>query len=327
MQFYTLAEAGFPGLRLEQGPVPTPGAGQVLVRMHACSLNYRDLMISKGTASGLVPLSDGAGEIAAVGEGVTEFSVGDRVCGTFYQAWLDGQMAEGDFQTGLGGGTVPGTLTQSRLFDANRIVRLPDYLSWTEAATLPCAALTAWNALAGLEPGQTVLTLGTGGVSVFALQLAQAMGARVISTSSDPAKEERLRAMGAVATVNYRDRPDWGQAVRELTGGVGVDLVVEVGGGGTLPMSMAATRQGGTIALIGVLAMGEINPIPILMKALTVRGIQVGSRRMFEQMNAFLARHPIRPVIDRVFPFAQATAAYQHQMSGQHFGKVVIEVE
>ena len=326
MKLYQLADAGFPGLRLAEQVVPQPGAGQVLVQMRACSLNYRDLIISKGTSNGLVPLSDGAGEVTSVGAGVTRVKSGDRVAGIFYQDWIDGAMKEGDFATGLGGGAVDGTLTEYRLFDADRVVTIPDHLSWAEAACLPCAGVTAWNALLGLQPGQTVLTLGTGGVSILALQFAVAMGASVIATSSSAAKEERLIELGAKATINYKKREDWGQLAREMTGGVGVDRVVEVGGGGTLANSFAAARQCGEVDLIGVLTGGPVNTIPVLMKALVLRGIQVGSRAMFEDMNAFITAHQLRPVVDRVFPFAQATQAYEYQMSGQHFGKVVIDI-
>jgi NADPH:quinone reductase-like Zn-dependent oxidoreductase len=326
MQLYQLADAGFPGLKLAEQDVPQPGTGQVLVRMRAASLNYRDLIISKGASNGLVPLSDGVGEVERVGDGVTRVRRGDRVAGIFYQDWIDGPMKEGDFASGLGGGTVNGTLTQYRLFDAERVVTIPDHLSWVEAATLPCAGVTAWNALLGLQPGQTVLTLGTGGVSIFALQLAIAMGASVIATSSSAHKEERLIKLGAKATINYREREDWGQVAREMTGGAGVDRVIEVGGGGTLANSFAATRQSGEVDLIGVLTGGPVNTIPVLMKALVLRGIQVGSRAMFEDMNAFIAAHRLHPVVDRVFPFAEAKDAYDYQMSGQHFGKVVIDI-
>lgn len=324
MQFYRLAEAGFPGLALSEEPIPTPAGNQVLVKMKAVSLNYRDLVIARLTTGDLVPASDGVGSIEAVGDGVAGFSVGDRVAGIFYQDWIDGEMKASDFASGLGGGTVDGTLTQYRLFDADRIVRLPGYLSWHEAATLPCAAVTAWNALEGLEAGQTVLTLGTGGVSIFALQFALERGARVIATSSDEAKEARLREMGASETINYRQVEDWGKRARELTGGNGVDLVVEVGGGGTLAQSIVATRQAGKVSLIGVLSEGEIDPRPILMKSITLRGIQVGSRAMFEELNAFLTKTELRPVIDRVFRFEDAQAAYEYMWTGKHFGKVVI---
>lgn len=324
---------GIDGLALVERPVPEPGSREVLVRMRAASLNFRDLLIAGGSYPGgptvpVVPLSDGAGEVVAAGQGCTRFAVGDRVAGTFMQGWEAGEIADGDLLTGLGG-PIDGVLCEYRLFNERGLVAVPGHLSFEEAATLPCAAVTAWNALYGLrtlEPGQTVLVLGTGGVSIFALQFARAAGARVIITSSSDEKLERARALGASDTINYRSLPDWGGEVRRLTGGRGVDHVVETGGSGTLASSLVATRRGGAIHMIGVLTMGQIDPLAILNGGVIVRGVMVGSRAMFEAMNDAISVNALRPVIDRSFDFDQAADAYRQLQAAQHLGKIAIRI-
>jgi NADPH:quinone reductase-like Zn-dependent oxidoreductase len=281
----------------------------------------------RGVPSPVIPLSDGAGEVVAVGPGVKKVVAGERVAGIFMQTWLAGGMNEEHGRSALGG-AVDGMLAEYVVLQEDGVVKLPSHLSYEEGATLPCAAVTAWNALAAsskLIPGESVLVQGTGGVSLFALQFARLFGARVIATSSSDEKLERVRAMGASDGINYKTTPDWEKPVRALTG-IGVDHVVEVGGAGTLEKSMKAVRAGGTISLIGVLTgtNGEINPRSLLMRNIKVQGIYVGSREMFEAMNRAIALHELRPVVDRVFPFADAVEAYRHLESGAHFGKVVI---
>lgn len=335
MKIYRFPQAdGIDTLTLTEAETPRPGRGQVLVRMRAASLNYRDLMVASGrygrgsAPPNLVPLSDGAGEVAEIGPDVSRVKVGDRVAGIFMQSWLGGEITPDDAASSLGG-ALDGVLGEYVLFDQHGLVKLPEHLSFEEGATLPCAAVTAWNALYGGKPliaGQTVLILGTGGVSMFALQLAHAAGARVIATSSSDEKLERAKALGASDGVNYRAHPEWEQQVLALTGGRGVDHVVEVGGAGTLARSVEASKLGGNIHLIGVLTSGEINPTPMMRKGLTVRGIYVGSRQMFEAMNRSFELHRIRPVVDRVFEFADAKAAYHHLKSQVHVGKVVVRI-
>ncbi len=334
MRAYRIHEASGPdALRREDLPEPEAGPGQVVVRVRAASLNYRDLLVIKGAYSRnlplpLIPLSDGAGEVVAVGPGVTRFRAGDRVAGCFFSAWDAGPITEAAPKSALGG-AVDGILAELVALPEGGLVRVPDHLTDEEAATLPCAALTAWHALmegGGLVAGQTVLVQGTGGVSLFALQFARMAGARVIATSSSDAKLARARELGASDGINYQTTPDWDVAARNLTEGLGVDRVVEVGGAGTLPRSIKATKIGGQIALIGVLTGGEIDPRPLLMRNIRLQGIYVGSRVMFESMNRAIALHKLRPVVDRVFPFDQAAEAYKHLESGSHFGKVVIKI-
>jgi NADPH:quinone reductase-like Zn-dependent oxidoreductase len=336
MRVYRLPRTeGIESLTLGEADRPRPGPGQVLVRMRAASLNYRDLMIIKGQYSpsgvpaNLIPLSDGAGEVEEVGPGVTAFQAGDRVAGIFHQGWLDGEITNEATGTALGG-DIDGVLAEYRTFPESGLVRVPEHLSFEEAATLPCAALTAWNAffeLRPVHPGDIVLTQGTGGVSAFAIQFAAAAGARVIATSSSDEKLARAKKLGASELINYRTQTDWDNAVLELTGGRGVDHIVEVGGPGTLPRSLRAVRRGGCIHVIGLLAgKGEINPLALLPKAAIMRGIFVGSRAMFERMNRAISQLELRPVIDQVFSFDQAPAAYARLASGQHFGKIVIRI-
>ncbi len=320
------------GLRQEECDIPRPGRGQVLVRIKAVSLNYRDLLMvtgnySRGLKLPLVPLSDGTGEVVEAGEGVTRWKAGDRVIPTFFQNWLAGGITP-DAPASALGGACDGVLQEYALFGEEGLVPLPHHLSFEEGATLPCAGVSAWNCLysGGLICGETVLVLGSGGVSVFALQLARAAGARVIATSGSDAKAERLKGLGASDVINYRTDPAWDKRVLELTDGTGVDIVVEVGGAGTLAQSIKATRMGGHISLLGVLAgqRGEVNPLPAVMKGIRIHGIYVGSREMFEAMNRVIRLHAIRPVIDRVFPFPEVCQAFRHLESGAHVGKVVI---
>lgn len=325
-----------PAYRLAQTtrPRPTPGPGQVLVRVRAVSLNYRDLINLRKTAGrevgGRIPTSDGAGEIVAVGPDVAAWKPGDRVAGCFFQTWIGGPFELRHHHADLGG-TVDGLLAEHALLSADGIVRVPDFLSFREAATLPCAGVTAWAALVdrgNLQAGQTVLALGTGGVSIFALQIATALGAKVIVTSSSDEKLQRARELGAWQTVNYRTTPDWDKEVWKLTGKRGVDHVVEVGGPGTLEKSMQSVAAGGQIALIGVLTgfgPPTASLFPLLARNVRLDGIYVGSREHFEAFNRFLIEKQVHPVIDRVFPFDDAVAAYDHLASGQHFGKVVID--
>lgn len=317
---------------LEVAP-PVPGPGEVLVRVHACSLNYRDQLIPLGRYMGgavdrdTVPLSDGAGEVAAVGAGVTRWAVGDRVAGTFFQNWADGP-ANPAAGPALGAPPATGMLQDYVVLPEHGVVRIAQSLSFEEAACLPCAGVTAWNALMEgprpVGPGQSVLVLGTGGVSLIAAQIALAAGARVIATSSSEEKLDRLRALGITDLVNYREVPDWGAAAARLAGG-GVDHVVEVGGAGTLAQSIAAVGFAGEIALIGVLTReGDTSPHGLMFKGASLRGIFVGSAGMADRLNAFVDAHAIKPVIDRTFAIADARAAWAYQSSPELFGKVVI---
>jgi NADPH:quinone reductase-like Zn-dependent oxidoreductase len=329
------ALGGLEGLRTEDLPTPAPGPGQVLVRVRAVSLNYRDLLVIKGLYSRnlplpLVPLSDGAGEVAEVGPGVIRVKPGDRVAAAFMQTWIDGGPTEEGSKSALGG-AIDGMLAEYVLLNENGLVHVPDHLTFEEAATLPCAGVTAWHALFAercLMPGESVLVLGTGGVSLFAFQFARMAGSRVIITSSSDEKLDRARKLGACDTINYKTHPEWDRRVRELTGGEGVDHVVEVGGAGTLSKSLRAAKIGGHVSMIGVLSggSGDIALFPVLMKNLRIQGIYVGSRAMFEAMNRAIAQSQLRPVIDRVFAFEQAADALRHMESGSHFGKIVIRI-
>jgi NADPH:quinone reductase-like Zn-dependent oxidoreductase len=326
---------GLDSLKVVDRPEPMAGHGQVLLRMKAWSLNYRDLLVAKGLYNAklklpLVPLSDGVGQVAAVGEGVTRVKLGDRVAACFMQGWLEGELTDARGRTALGGGQQ-GLLAEKVVLDEQGLVHVPPHLSDEEAASLPCAAVTAWHALVpegGVKAGDTVLVQGTGGVSIFALQFARLLGARVIATSSSNEKLARVRQMGASDGINYKETPEWEDHVRALTGGTGVDHIVEVGGAGTLNKSLKAVRTGGRIYLIGVLAgPGNVNPLPILMKGVRVQGIYVGSRAMFEAMNRAIGLHQLRPVVDRVFGFDQIREALQYLESGSHFGKVCLRAE
>jgi NADPH:quinone reductase-like Zn-dependent oxidoreductase len=334
MKAYEIQQFGMNGLRLTNRAESGPGPGQVLVRMRAFSLNFRDLMLLQGTynprlALPVTPGSDGVGEIIEIGSGVTGFKPGDRVTSTFFENWEAGVQTDAQAKTALGGGGK-GVLAEFVCLDQTGVIKAPAHLTDEEAATLPCAALTAWHGLfegAQIRPGETVVTLGTGGVSLFALQFATAAGARVIITSSSDEKLAKARELGAAETINYASTPDWEKAVRTLTGGVGADHIVEVGGAGTLGKSVKAVRRGGTISLIGALAgRGTFDPTPVLMNGIRVNGIFVGSREMFGHMNEAISHHQIHPVVDRVFEFEDARAAYDHMASGRHFGKIVIKI-
>jgi len=334
MKAYEIRDGfGVDALTLTDRPDPAPGPGQVVVKTRAVSLNYRDLLVVKGDYSRKLPLpmtpcSDCAGEVAAVGAGVTRVKVGDRVAGIFMQSWIEGEVNEAKARSALGG-AIGGVLAESVVLHENGLVHIPAHLSFEEAATLPCAGVTAWHALFEKErvkAGDAVVTLGSGGVSLFALQFARLAEARVISTSGSDDKLARLKALGASDGINYKTTPDWDKPIRDLTG-AGADHIVEVGGAGTLPKSMKAVRMGGTISLIGnVTGGGEVNPVPVLMKTIRLQGIFVGSRVMFEAMNRAIALAGTRPVIDRVFEFDLAREAMHYMESGKHFGKICIRV-
>lgn len=337
MKVYEIqSNAGIDALALVDRSEPKPAAGEVLVQVKATSLNYRDLLVIEGAYGAgqkypLIPISDGAGEVVAVGKGVTRVKIGDRVAATFFQDWIYGSLTREQMKSDLGGG-IDGMLAEYVVLHQDGLVILPDHLSYAEGATLPCAAVTAWHGLVtkgNISPGDSVLLLGTGGVSIFALQFAKIHGARAIATSSSDEKLARIKQLGADETINYKTTPDWEKQVYQLTNRTGVDHVVEVGGAGTLPKSLQAVRIGGRVSLIGVLSGrgSEIDPMPILFKSLTVQGIYVGSREMFEAMNQTIQQHQIKPIIDRVFPFNEAREAYRYLKSAAHFGKVVINLD
>ncbi|CAF1391336.1 unnamed protein product [Rotaria sordida] len=344
---YRLTDSsGFDSIKLhESSSIPQPGPGEVKIKFHACSLNYRDLIISKGLyplpiKSNTIPASDGAGEVIAVGEGVTHLKVGDRVSPNFNQDHIGGQLTEEAFMSSLGGG-LDGCLRQYGVFRALSCVKIPSSLTFEEAATLPCAALTAWNALYGisdktLKPGQIVLVQGTGGVSVFGAQFALAAGAKVIITSSSNNKiatvKKHLGEMN-VLTINYSETPEWGKKAKELTGGRGVDHILEVGGDKTLKQSFEALAFGGSIHLIGFVGQGNGSSITgseivmgTLMKSACIHAVLIGSVEQFNAMNAAIETHKIKPIIDKVFEFEDVKSAYEYQWSQQHIGKVVIKI-
>ena len=328
--YHLTAGGGIDGIDAVDLPDPEPGPGDVLIRVRATSLNYRDLMLAGRAREAVIPLSDGAGEVIGVGDGVSRWSAGDRVAGCFFPHWSDGGVTPAHQRDALGG-AVDGMLAEQVVLPAESCVRLPSHMTDDEAATLPCAALTAWNAIftqARLRPGQSVLLLGTGGVSIAGLQLARIGGVRTIITSSSDEKLARARELGADEAINYRAREDWEQAVLGLTGGRGVDLVLEVGGAGTFAQSMAATRIGGDVVLIGGLARdgGDGQEVPLVGRNIRATRISVGSRAMFEDMNRALELREVHPVIDRVFEFGEAVDAYRYLESQAHFGKVVIRV-
>ena len=337
MRAYQLPKggAGIDALVKVERPNPTPAYRQVLVKVAACSLNFRDLGIVRGTyrmpvPDKIIPLSDGAGEVIEVGTGVKRVKVGDKVAGCFFQRWPAGE-ASPDVQASALGGGIDGMLAEYVVLEEEGVVKIPAHLSVEEGATLPCAGVTAWHALVehgNVIAGQTVLLQGTGGVSIFGLQLAHAMGVQVIITSSNDDKLARAKKLGASHGINYKSTPDWEKAAMHFTGGRGVDQVVEVGGAGTLTRSFGAIRVGGKISLIGGLSgpATELNPGLILARRANVQGISVGSTQMFEVMNRAIATNGIKPVIDKVFGFDEVQAAYKHMASGAHLGKIVIRV-
>jgi NADPH:quinone reductase-like Zn-dependent oxidoreductase len=327
-------EFGFDHLKMVERPEPKPRRGEVVIRTSAVSLNYRDTDMVAGTYPfkfplPLVPASDGVGTVVAVGDGVTRAKVGDRVLGTFWQSWLGGDFDQTE-SIGQLGGSMDGMLQEFVCLDQEGLVHAPEHLTDEEGATLPCAALTVWQALVTegrLKAGETVLVQGTGGVSIFALQFAVMFGARSIVTSSSDAKLEKAKKLGATHTINYVKTPVWHPEVRRLNGGRGIDQVIEVGGPDSFMQSLQAIRLGGQIHMIGYVGSktGEINPLEILYRRAVVRGIPIGSRESFEHMNRAIALHRMRPVVDRVFPWMEARAALQYMREGKHFGKIVLK--
>ena len=326
---------GLDHLKLEEYALPSLGPLEVHVRFRAASLNYRDLMVVEGVYNPKmelprIPGSDAAGEVVAVGEQVTQFRPGDRVASLFFQSWHDGPIQPTTGKSALGG-PIDGVFATERVMPERGLIHIPDSLSFEQAATLPCAAVTAWNGLVEIghvRAGQTVLILGTGGVSLFALQFAKAHGARVLLTSSSDEKLERARGLGADAFINYKRTPGWDEEVFRLTDKRGVDHVVEVGGAGTLPQSLKAVTPGGFVYLIGVLTGkgSTIDPTPVLGKSIHLDGVYVGSRGMFERMLAAVTVNGIEPVIDRVFPLEEYRSAFEHMRGGRHFGKIVLSL-
>lgn len=338
MRAYQLSKAGagIDALAIVERPMPKPLYRQVLVKIAACSLNYRDLGIVRGTyrmpaRENLIPLSDGAGEVIETGPGVMRVKVGDKVAGCFFQRWPAGEMDAEAVRVSALGGAIDGMLAEYAVLEEEGVVKIPQHLSLEEGATLPCAGVTAWSAImhhAKLAAGHTVLLQGTGGVSVFGLQLAHAMGIIAIITSSSDEKLKRAKALGAACCINYKTVPEWDEAAREFTGGRGVDHVLEVGGAQTLTRSFGAIRIGGKISIIGSVSGGatELNPALIFTKRANVQGIYVGSTEMFEAMNALISAHKIKPAIDRVFGFGEVKTAFNHMAAGAHFGKIVVRV-
>ncbi len=337
MRAYQLPKggAGIDALTLVDRPIPKPLYRQVLVKVAAWSLNYRDLLITRGgyrapVRDNFIPLSDGAGEVVEVGPGVTRVKAGDKVAGCFFQRWAGGDPSPTLQASALGGG-LDGMLAEFAVLEEEGVVKIPEHLSLEEGATLPCAGVTAWDAImnhAKLVAGQTVLLQGTGGVSIFGVQLARAMGIVVIVTSSSDEKLARAKALGAAFGINYKTTPEWDKAARDFTGGRGVDHVLEVGGVATLTRSFGAIRHGGKISIIGSVSGGatELNPGLIFSKRANVQGISVGSMQSFEAMNAAIAASKLKPAIDRVFGFDEVKAAFNHMAAGAHFGKIVIRV-
>lgn len=325
-------------LKMAERPDPVLHAGEVLVRVKAVSLNYRDWLMAQGVYNPkqklpLIPVSDGAGEVIAVADGVTAFRPGDRVLGHFFPAWSSGEPSVAKFSVSMGG-PLDGWLCEQRVFPARALALIPDHLSYEEAAALPCAALTAWSAIVTLgkvQPGDRVLIQGTGGVALFALQFAKLAGAEVTLTSSSDAKLEKAREMGADHLINYRTTPQWGRAARELTGGAGLDHIVELGGAGTLAQSVRAIRPGGTISMIGVLSGATSNDLLlplVVMQQVRLQGVTVGSKEGFDAMLRAMALAETRPVLDQTFEFSESgvRAAFHHMGSGSHFGKIVISI-
>ncbi|HEX3438592.1 MAG TPA: NAD(P)-dependent alcohol dehydrogenase [Pseudacidobacterium sp.] len=335
MKVWQIPKFGIDKLELIERPDPKPGPKEVLIKVRAVSLNYRDLLVTLGKYNPKmhlprIPASDGAGEIIAVGEEVTQLKIGDRVAGIFMQSWLDGPPDALKHRNALGG-DIDGMLAEYVVLPESGVVLIPEHLSWEEAAALPCAGVTAWNALvhAGrIKAGDTVVIQGTGGVSIFALQFAKMLGARVLGTSSSDEKLTRAKKLGLDASVNYKQNPDWAEWVHQQTGGEGADLIVEVGGSGTFGQSLKAVRVGGTVAQIGVLTQSNemLQIVPILHKEIHIRGIYVGSRADFLEMNKAIVQNSLHPIVDEVFTFDAAPEALRKMASAAHFGKLVIRV-
>ncbi|HEX3367098.1 NAD(P)-dependent alcohol dehydrogenase [Phenylobacterium sp.] len=327
---------GLDEIKVVEAPDPVPGHREVLVRMRAVSLNYRDLLMVSGmygrmpaTTGAITPFSDGCGIVEAVGPGVTRLQPGDRVATMFFQDWISGSPTLAKLSSSLGS-PIPGAGRELAVFSQEGLSKVPDFLTDQQAATLPCAALTAWRALfedADLRPGDTVALQGTGGVSIFGLQFAHAAGLRTVITSSSDEKLARAKAMGADHLANYRTDPEWSKAVRAATGGVGADLIIEVGGGGTIEQSMKAIRIGGHVAIVGVVAGpgSGFNTAALIGNSARLQGVSVGSRDMFEAMCRLIELHRIEPVVDKVFPWTEAKAAFAAMRGGEHFGKIVLE--
>jgi len=322
---------GIDHLNMVEQPEAKPGPGQIVVAMRAASLNYRDLLTVEGKGGAklpLIPFSDGAGEVIALGDGVTRVKKGDRVCPIFFQTWIDGPVSAPKRAKALGG-SAPGVLQEKMLLDAEGVTPVPAHLSYLEAATLPCAALTAWRGLvneAQVKPGQTVLVQGTGGVSIFALQFAKAMGCKVMVTSSSDEKLAHAKQLGADNLINYKTTPDWGKAAVAATGS-GVDCVIEVGGADTFNQSLEAAKVGGSVVVIGLLSgvAQKIFVNTIFGKNLHIHGISVGSREQFEAMNAFITQHKLKPVVDQVYPWLKVRDALKAMKDAGHFGKICLE--
>lgn len=323
---------GVDGLQLVERPEPVPGPGQVVLQMKAFSINYRDLLVVNGVGRWQpplprIPLSDGVGIVAATGDEVSRVKLGDRVAPIFYPKWLEGKVVAEKMEQALGGAAADGVLAEYTLFDEDSLVHVPAHLTDEEAATLPCAGVTAWNAVISFEnilPGDSVVVLGTGGVSLFALQFARFRGARVIITSSSDQKLARAKELGAAGVINYKTTPDWPKAVMELTDGIGAEHVVD--SVGNLKQAIAAVRLGGTVAFVGLLTgmTSEIDLVTFMGKSARLEAIDVGSRAMFDRMNKAIAFHPIRPVVDQVFGFSELREALNYLKEARHFGKVCL---
>jgi NADPH:quinone reductase-like Zn-dependent oxidoreductase len=323
---------GVDALKLAERPDPVPGPGQIVLKMRAFSINYRDLLVVNGVGRwkppfGRIPLSDGVGIVAAVGSSVSRLKIGNRVAPIFYPKWLEGGPAEEKMGGALGGAAADGVLAEYALFDESSVVHVPAHLSDEEAATLPCAGVTAWSALipfGNIAPSNSVVVLGTGGVAMFALQFAKVLGARVIVTSSSNEKLARAKKLGAAAVINYKATPDWPKAVLELTGGIGADYIVDTAG--RLKEAIAAVRLGGTVAFVGLLtgATAEVDLVAFMGKSARVQAADVGSRAMFEAMNKAIEFHAMRPVVDRVFGFREAAEALTYLREARHFGKICL---
>lgn len=337
MKAFTTLGDGIEALQLNELPIPEIKSGEILVGMKAVSLNYRDLLVVKGVESWKpfsprIPVSDGVGEVVAVGKGVSQWKVSEHVAGIFLPKWLGGELTTEKYQLPLGGAAADGVLAEYVVFNQDAVVKIPNNLSAAEAATLPVAALTAWHAVtrrSQVKNGESVLVQGTGGVSLFATQFVHALGGQTIVTSSRDEKLEKAKELGASAVINYTKFPDWDKQVLELTNGKRVDHVIEVVGGENLNRSLSAVRLSGTICFIGLIAglSAPINTYQFVTKNVRIHGIETGSREMFEEMNRFIELHQLRPVIDKTFGFSQVREALKYLESGAHFGKVVVNFE